>query len=332
METRLKLPLAKHPLSIAMFEEMQQNKQGQKIKFVNPNTDNYEANIRSCAKRRLPMAPKMLHEGETAVVCGSGPSLKDPDVLDRIRSEQEDGAVIYACKSAIKFLSENGIKPDYGVSMDPGAHIADPRKILKVPGVVHIIASTSDPAVFDYLLGDEYGDPAAVWVFHSATGFQSVLSPEEYAVLPIHDKRMYTSMKTEEGDKLWAMSEKDMYDWLFPNGDVMTGGFNVVNRAVSLAMYMGARKIILAGADSGWRDGEVMYCDATPERPGVNMSDKGRVDGVNWNTRPDMLASAVSLAKLARQAGPEEMEIIGDTLPASLMRKDDDFLAQVASF
>ena len=330
METRLGITMAKYPLSITRLEE--KNGNGQKIKFVNPNTDNYENNIRSCAARNLPMAPKMLHEGEVAVVCGSGPSLKDPEVIDSIRDAVEDGAVVYACKAAIKFLHEQGIRVDYGVSMDPGAHIADPRKIEKVTGVIHIIASTSDPELFDYLLGDEYGDPSEVWVFHSACGFAKQLSPEELKKLSKKEKKLYTRYEIEDGDVIYQMDESSLYKNLFTDGTAIGGGFNVVNRTVSLAQYMGARKIILAGADSGWRDNDEMYCDGPEHRPGIGMTDKGKVDGKNWNTRPDMLASAVALAKLAKSADPGDFDILGDTLPASLVLKSDDFLNEVASF
>lgn len=329
IETRLKLPMAKQPLSIKLQEEAQQD--GHKIKFVNPNTDNYEDNLRSCAARKLPMAPRDFHKGETAVVCGSGPSLRDPEVLERIRAEQEDGAVIYACKAAIKHLADNGIKPDYGVSMDPGAHIADPRKIAKVPGVVHIIASTSDPEVFDYLLGSEHGEPATVWVFHSATGFQKEITDDEWEALPDEERRLYLKHEDASGVR-WFMTEQVIYEQWFDDPACMTGGFNVVNRTVSLAQYMGAKKVILAGADSGWRDGIDMYCDGPQHRPGVDMKDHGRVDGQNWNTRPDMLASAVALAKVAQREGPDKFEIIGDTLPRSLQGKDAEFLDQVAKF
>lgn len=326
METRLKLTLAKQPLSVAA-----EKPDGQKIKFVNPNVDNYETNIRSCAARGLLMAPKMLHEGETAIVCGSGPSLKDPKVLEQLRTEVERGAVLFACKAAIKYLHEQGIVVHYGVSMDPGAHIADPRKIAKVPGVTHIIASTSDPELFDYLLSDnEYGPPVPVWVFHSACGFTKQITDDEYQALDPEERKLYIGIPADE-TVVWQMDETTLYAALFPDDAVMCGGFNVVNRAVSLAQYMGARKIILAGADSGWRDGEGMYCDGLPARPGVDMRDGGRVDGSNWNTRPDMLASAVALARIAQDTG-DQFVILGDTLPASLALRDANFLNQVASY
>jgi hypothetical protein len=123
-----------------------------------------------------------------------------------------------------------------------------------------------------------------------------------------------------------------LYQELFPVADVMGGGFNVVNRALSLAVYMGATRFTLAGTDCGWRDSANMYVDGPAHRPGVDMQDKGMVDGTQWWTRPDMLASGVALAKIAKDMGEEKMEILGDVLPASLREKDDDFLRKCADF
>ena len=323
---RLDLKMPFMHLSLKHAEQQQEG--GQKIKFVNPNTDNYEENIYSCAMRGLPMPKQGMLGGRTVVVCGSGPSLKDPEVLRAItQARLEEDAVIFACKAAIKFLAANDLCPDYGVSMDPGAHIADPRKIFKVGGITHIIASTSDPELFDYLLGPDYGPPSTVWVFHSACGFNKLITDAEYDALPDERKIYYVS---NAGDG-YHTSEQLMYEALFPDHAVMGGGFNVVNRAVSLADYMGAGKIFLAGVDSGWRDGADFYVDGPAHRPGVDMSDKGIVDGTNWNTRPDMLASAVAMAKLAKKQ-PGRFVFLGDTLPAVLFNKEDEFLDQVASF
>ena len=323
---RLGLPMPFQHMSPRLAKKATES--GQKVKFVNPNTDNYENNIRSCAARNLPMPQKnSFPPHTTAVVCGSGPSLKDPIVVARIREVYEQGAVLFACKAAIKFLHGQGMTPRYGVSMDPGAHIADPRKIFKAPGVTHIIASTSDPELFDYLLGPEHGDPADVWAFHSACGFNKKITADEYEQADDTVKLCYVRMESGE----YYTDEQTMYAALFPSADVMGGGFNVVNRTVSLARYMGAEKIILAGADSGWRDNDQMYVDGPAHRPGVDMNDGGKVDGKNWNTRPDMLASAVSLARVAQKDG-DKFEILGDTLPASLRKRDDAFLTECASF
>jgi len=166
------LPL---PLGLSRFS-LKENDGTQKIKFVNPNVDNFERNIRHAAKlmqdHGLKMPIKDEHTGRGAVVCGSGPSLSDPAVIEMIRERvKQQGYLLYATKAAIGWLADNELVPDYGVSMDPGAHIAAPHKIRKVPGVKHIIASTSDPELFKYLMEDsEHGPASEVMIFHSACG------------------------------------------------------------------------------------------------------------------------------------------------------------------
>jgi hypothetical protein len=264
-----------------------------KIKFVNPNADNYERNIRNAAALNLPCIKKdQFTDKPIVIVAGSGPTLTDPEVLADIRAWVDKGAIIFACKAAIKILYDAGFTVDYAVSMDPGAHIAAPNKIYKAPGTTHIIASSSDPELFEYLKDEK------VMIFHSATGYKD---------------------------------EVKLYNELFETSTCMGGGYNVVNRAVSAAFFMGAGKIVLAGTDCGWRKDQEMYADGPAHRAGVDMSDHGIVDGREWMTRPDMLASGVALAKLAKKR-EGDIVFLGDTLPSKLVLKDDAFLDTCASF
>ena len=337
----LPLPIGLHNFSVAQH----QNPGNQKIKFVNPNTDNFERNIRNAAKLVKALGLHMPQQGEQmgrgAVVCGSGPSLNDPRVVDVIRQRVNQGYLLFATKAAINWLAERGLVPDYGVSMDPGAHIASPRKIKKVPGVKHIIASSSDPSLFDYLLNEnEHGPASEVMVFHSACGL---------------------------------INEVELYKELFPESTPIGGGYNVINRAIGIALHMGCLPITLAGNDSGWRAGQAFYCDGNRNRPGVDMNDGGQVEltdangnpteeglarnalvkkleGLSpshytkeqrealekyeqkvWHTRPDMLASAVAMVRLFRKLSPN-MEFLGDTLPFRLQGKSDAFLKKCADF
>jgi len=325
---------------------------GQKIKFVNPNIDNYPDNLDFYAKRVEEGTPiykaGMLQPNTTAYVIGSGPSLKEEDSVKEIRKASKAGnKVLFACKQAIKFLHDQGIKMEYGVSMDPGAHIARPEKIYKAPGMTHIIASSSDPLLYKYLkagmpfadwlgtltdqeaqrvLEDDYDswkageyeppdageDAAEVMIFHSATGYKN---------------------------------EVEMYNTRFPTHDCMGGGYNVVNRALSAAIFMGAADAVLVGTDCGWREDSSFYVDGVAQRKGVDMTDKGLVEGTDengnplentegagvWNTRPDMLASGVALAKLAKR-NPGKIHFYGHTLPALLEKKSMEFLDKCAEF
>jgi len=259
------------------------------IKFVNPNTDNFGKNIRHAAVLGLPCIKPDFEKGNLTVVAGSGPTLKDPEVLAQLDALLARGAKLIACKQAIKFLHDKGYKIDYAVSMDPGAHIAQPGKIFKAPGVKHIIATSSDPALFSYLKDEE------VILFNSACGLKN---------------------------------ELDLYAQLFDNGVCMGGGFNVVNRAVSLAIYMGFDEVHLIGVDGGWKDGERFYVDGTGATvKKVTMT--AELGGQKWYTAPDMLASGVALARLYK-ANPGKIFFIGDTLPQYFKDKDEQFLDDCA--
>ena len=288
----LSAPIKLPPIHVRHASPSFQGNGQPKIKFVNPNSGNFDRNIRHAATLPYNMIAHNELEGQNVIICGSGPTLTEPDVLDRIREYQSQGYILCALKKAIKVMHEKGFKIDYAVTMDPGAHIACEDRIYKAPGVTHICASSSDPELFKYLEGEK------IKIFHSACG------------LP---------------------NETQLYHELFNDPWCAGGGYNVTNRAAAAFLYMGANELVFAGVDGGWRDNEKFYADGTNNRPGVDMKDNGIVDGKNWNTRPDMLASSVALAKLAQQIGPRAV-FLGDVMPEKLRYKDEAFLQKCVSF
>ena len=315
-------------------------KKNPNIKFTNPNTKNYQSNIEYAAKLHKKKGVKTISEnmleGRNAVVCGNGPSLGQPEVLDAIRDRVIAGDLVIACKGAIRFLFEKGINPDYAVTMDPGAHIARPdRKIYKAPSCTHIVASSSDPLVFKYLRSSM---PYQKWLESISKKDQKAVLQDDYILWvageltfddtpqeDLHSKVMIFHSATGLKD------ETKLYKDLFTDDACMGGGYNVTNRAISAAIYMGIDKITLAGVDGGWREDQTFYADGAAMRKGVDMNDMGLVDGPPWMTRPDMLASAVAMAKLIKK-DPDRFTTLGDTLPGKLAEKDDAFLDQCASF
>jgi hypothetical protein len=274
-----------------------------KVQFTNPNKDNFRRNIMYASASGYPMTEKGRHEGATAVIVGSGPSLNDPDVIKALNGywlawERGEAVRFYGCKAAIKWLHEHGMTPDYGVSIDPGAHIACDEKISKAPGVTHIMASVTAPEVFEYLEGEK------VEIFHSVSGLQE---------------------------------ELELYKTLTGVSDFVQGGFNVINRALGVAQYHGCESFVLAGVDSGWRDEQPYYCDGVVEmkQKKLFMRDRGRVDGKNWNSTPDMVASATSLARVAKEfdekGESEKFRFLGDVMPEALRHADEEFLVDIAS-
>jgi hypothetical protein len=273
-----------------------------KVQFTNPNKDNFRRNIMYASATGYKMTEKDRHAGATAVVLGSGPSLNDPQVIQALnglwaRREAGEPVVFYGCKAALKWMHEHHMTPDYGVSIDPGAHIACDEKISRVPGVTHIMASVTAPEVFEYLEGEK------VEIFHSVCG------------LP---------------------DELELYEALTGTNNFVQGGFNVINRAVAVAQYHGCEKFVLAGVDSGWRDDDAMYCDGVKEmmQKKVFMQDKGRTDGRNWNSTPDMVASGTALARIAKQydadGKSEDFRFLGDVMPEALRHASDEYLNEVA--
>jgi hypothetical protein len=132
------------------------------------------------------------------------------------------------------------------------------------------------------------------------------------------------------------LCEMEIYEKYFPENcsyeSVASGGFTVVNRAVAVASWMGAKRICIAGAPFGWREDEDYYAP-TVEEPAGNASgptldDQARVDGKRWYSKADLLPSAMSLARKAK-ASPGKFDFIGDSLAASLAAKSDAFLERV---
>lgn len=273
-----------------------------KIKFHNPFFHLLGQHIVSSANRRLPMMARDSHKGENVIVCGSAPSLVKANTLNRIRNHVKKGWKIVACKEAIELLRKRNIPVHYSVSMDPTdtQHL----KTYLDDGITYLIASSCHPTLFDHVINGG----RACRVFHSACGWNG-------------------NVRNPQTNQTVHITETDLYKNMFPNADVMCGGFTVVNRALSCAKYMGFEKVVLAGADFGWREKSSYYAKGAKQKAGnegIEMTDQGLVDGKPWLTRPDLLASAVSIAKLKKKG--QIFGIWGDSLAASLAKRDDQFL------
>lgn len=107
------------------------------------------------------------HDG-TAVIVGSGPSLKDQ--IENIRKEQEQNRPIVAINGAHDYLIENSITPDYFLTVDPRGmpqnfkHLNDKT--------IYLLASRVSPSDFDLLKGKK------VFLFHTVSE-ESTMGPLE---------------------------------------------------------------------------------------------------------------------------------------------------------
>ena len=108
-------------------------------------------NVRSCFERN-PRRFFDIHQGDDVqdrpcAIVGGGPTLQK--TISQVR--RFDGEV-FACGSAHDFLRKHGIVPDYAVNLDPDIRMPE---FFTDPHVktTYLIASTSDPKLFDHLDG-----------------------------------------------------------------------------------------------------------------------------------------------------------------------------------
>ncbi len=104
--------------------------------------------IRLALERNLPLHEEARQHDRTAVLVGSGPSVKGQ--LESIREEMRLGHTIIAVKDAHDWLIENGIVPHYAVAVDPQEHRWN-CFTKKHESVHYYIASQCHPAMFEHL-------------------------------------------------------------------------------------------------------------------------------------------------------------------------------------
>ena len=260
------------------------------VALRNPAQANLVRNILAAAAlvaaRRAGMIAPGAHDGRTAVVVGTGPSLDRRENRRAVRRLADKGAVVYALKSAAALLRAAGVRPHYVVNCD-----ALPSQVEKTPawaGQAYLLASCCDPALFEHVLAAG----GRVEVFHSASGAQV----------------------TEHG------SEVDLYRARFPHDWVAQGGMTVANRAIACAYYHGCARVVLAGCDFGVRDRARFYAAGAAGRMGAGalwVQDDGLTDGRPWYTQPSLIVSAASVAKLILAGF---VETVGDSLAAAMAR------------
>lgn len=229
----------------------------------------------------FPMSAEGSRSDDSVLICGAGPSLHG------VQGIAGDYTEVWACNSALTWMTERDVRVTHGVAIDPSTHMfgvtwTDP------PDVPYILATTVNPGLVDHLLSRG----RSITYFHSLRGLDD--------------------------------TETTLYGLLYPK-TVLTGhGLNVVNRAFDLAGWLGFRRIDLIGADCALA-GDVMYADGRgvySDDWGVT----GRFDGRTWRTKADMLMSAVELVRHRNRLGKKRVRFLGDTLPRALQRKSDAFL------
>jgi len=206
-----------------------------------------------------------------------------------LRDFQPNGeSHVFACNSAVTYLHDNGIRVDAGVAIDQTPHML--IEWADAPALTYFLASSCDPALVKHL----QARGGTVIFFHNAVGLDS-----EFAT--------YNE------------------DW--PPSVLVGRGFNVIERFIHVADWMGYDRIDVYGADQAYADNDMAHAngEVATEAYITPAVMQGEIDGRIWRTRPDMLMAAVSLVRCVRKYDGK-VRLHGDTLPNALIDKDEEFL------
>lgn len=257
--------------------------------------------------------------GQHIVICGAGPSL-----ADHAEEWCAKGDQIWGVNSGLPYLASRGLKVTHGLTVDQTAEMC--QEWHTAPDVEYLLATTCHPHLAQYLRQKE----RRFRYFNNFVGL----------------KQRPVPMQAEDGTTRLMGYEDWLYSVLFHSTVRAGSGLNSVTRAIDLALFMGAAHITVLGADCALRvsaplragveqgspehiewlksaqmhadGGHALASNATP------MTFSGEIDGRHWMTKPDMVISAVWLARMTK-ALQGRMTLIGDTLPNAIKDKDDAF-------
>lgn len=289
------------------------------IQLSSPEQNHFEAFVVGNATMCDHVVEPDSAAGQHIVICGAGPSLTEHAAEWIPQADQ-----VWGCNSALTWLLDHGHRATHGFCIDQTAHML--TEWASAPDVEYLLASTVHPHLTTHLLAHQ----RRVRFYHNYVGIRK------------------PPVETEYGAMLYE-------DWLYSSlysGTIRAGsGLNAVSRAIDVAEFTGAARITVLGADCAlrvrtpmgadvergsaehmrWlREETVMHADgghalasgATP------ITFTGEIDGRRWDTKPDLMITAVTLAKMVRRLAGR-LVLIGDTLPNALADKDDAFFARL---
>lgn len=316
------------------------------ITLQNPVGDQFASFIAGNAQYCDKVVEQGTGKGQKLVICGAGPSLRE-----NAAGYCNDADQLWGVNSALPWLMKHGYPVTHGITVDQTPEMVNEWESL--PDVEYLIPSTSHPHLVAALIDAKKN---VTW-FNNFVGLQG--RPVELCDCG-HDESEHGQGCQHEGGcgcTAYTPTVMDFESWLYASLYPMTcragSGLNSVNRALDVAVYMGFDTITILGADCALRiknkltkgtepgseehkrwlvEDTMMHADggnalasgATPVTLG------GEIDGKWWESKPDMMISAVFLEK-SRQVLGDRLRLIGDTLPNALRDKPDEFLLRLPS-
>ena len=311
------------------------------IHLANPETGHFEAFIAGNATKCERVVEIDSAKDQHLILCGAGPSLRDEADEWCPKGDQ-----LWGCNSAVTWLDEHGHNPTHAFCVDQTTAMLN--EWASAPDVEYLLASTVHPHLVQFL--EDKGRTTRF--FHNYVGIDK--PPVSYCLCG-HDEVEHETACTQCDCEKYDMRILAYEDWLYArcysahNATVRAGsGLNAVTRAIDVAHFMGFSQITVLGADCALRvkrplpdtvahgspehrawlknetemhadGGNALASNATPVTIG------GEIDGRWWETKPDMMISAVWLVMMGKALGPG-FQLIGDTLPNAIKDKPDDFL------
>lgn len=315
------------------------------ITLSNPVAKQFEVYIVGNAMKAERVVQANAGHGQTLVIAGAGPSLRDHAAEYCAKADQ-----VWGCNSAVTWLIDHGYKATHGFTVDQTPEMCN--EWASAPDVEYLLASTVHPHLTDFLLWRK----RRITFFHNYVGLAGK-APVAYSVCQAcGDDGVYQATECAGCHAPNPESQMMPYeDWLYSALYAPTiragAGLNAVTRALDVALFCGFEKIYVLGADCALRvkslppkdapfgspkhrawlaEQTEMHADggsAVASRQSI-LTLGGTIDGRHWESKPDLLVTAVFLVKMARQSAGR-IELIGDTLPNALKDKPDSFLRRM---
>lgn len=338
---------------------MSEETKGTEIRLENPMAAHYGTFIIGNAQHCDRVVEQNSHKGQTLVICGAGPSLRDN--ADEYCTTDY---VVWGCNSAGPWLLENGYRCDTFYSVDQTPELIG--EWVSAPDVDYIISSTSHPNLTEYLLSKN----RRLTFHHNYVGINQ--RPVAYSVC--NDCDYVGGYEIPECQNCKSSNIKNgilaYEDWLYMAlypGTIRAGsGLNTVSRAIDVGMFMGFEKIYVLGADcqmtmkSPQPEGAVIGSPAYLEwlrnetvmhanggsalannqspmtlsaviDPGTDGPKVRRGKGIPVLTKVDLLVTAVFLVEMQRKLKPR-VTLVGEGLPWLLRKKNKAFLQRLVAF